>query len=328
MHVFFHKFMNLCILSMLAGLVAEARQRYNYASREFMASFGEATSTVHARQIVSREITVGMGSRTSKEHIRNIISREFTVGIGQEKIDIFPKTNNLAGIVTLENGCSFVQDQQNATATLEIFFEDKLVATTNAKLYKFTYQWDTTFLPDGVYTVILTVSRDGMEDAIGSRKYTLINQKYEGSQSATINYTLRRGWTLINIPFRVAPPYSLELSELNPICCNFMDNMNYYSFEDTDFAHGTVVWVYSPGKRDCSLKTEYYTSAPSFCTFKNKAGWQFVGISGGKSIELDCEALGISSVWRWNGKTMELIPPHGGVVRLAPKIGYLIYKQF
>ena len=309
------------------GEAASNAHLRNFVSREFTVSVGEATSNAHLRNFVSREFTVSVGEATSNAHLRTFVSREFTVGIGEEVIEVAPATEILAGVVAISNGSQFVRNPQDATLAWRIVGPDGRVVASGrgVPLDDFAYQWNTSGLPDGTYTVFFTVSRPGQSDVTGSREYRLINQEYQGDEERELTISLLPGWNLVALPFRVDAVDAEELLALCPM--NYASAVMAFIKSANSLPAGCALWLYSDSDetREITATTRYALDGPSVLPPFTKTGWQMTGLRGTEPLVVDCLSQGISAIWRWNGLFMEEVPiATTGLAYLEPFIGYFV----
>ena len=300
----------------------------NYVSREFTVSVGEATSTAHLRNYVSREFTVSVGGAISTAHLRNYVSREFTVGIGEEAVDVSPADESLVGTVTISNGSRFLRDPAEATLAWRIVGPDgRTVASgQGVPLDEFAYQWNTSGLPDGIYTVVFTVSRPGHGDVTESREYRLVNQEYTGDEMRTLKIILQTGWNLVALPYRVDLADAEALFAQHPMYCGSV--VQAYIQSGASLPAGCALWVHSDEEQELTITTHYALDMPSVLPAFSKPGWHLAGLCGTAPLVVDCQERGITAIWRWNGIFQEEVPiATTGLAYLEPMTGYFIQTR-
>ncbi len=254
-----------------------------------------------------------------------LASREYTVGVGAEAVDVFPADETLAGTVTIANGSQFLRDGADAMLDWRIVGpDDRVVAAgQDVALDDFAYSWNTGALPDGTYTVFFTVNRPGQAAATGSRAYRLVNHDYVGDEERALSLPLQCGWNLVALPFRVDAEDAPALFAQHPVYCAGAGQAYLQAGES--LPAGCALWVYAEEEQEVSIVTRYALEAPPVLPPFSRKGWQLTGICGSEPLVVDCPALGIAVILRWNGFRLEEVPiATTGLAVLEPKTGYFL----
>jgi hypothetical protein len=190
-------------------------------------------------------------------------------------------------------------------------------------LDEFAYLWNTSTLPDGIYTVFFTVSRPGQAATTGSRAYQLVNHDYAGDEERTLSLALQCGWNLVALPFRVDAEDAPALFAQHPVYCGSVGQV--YLRAGESLPAGCALWVYAEEEQQLSIVTRHALEAPSVLPPFSTRGWQLTGICGSEPLVVDCQALGIAAIRRWNGFRLEEVPiATTGLAILEPKTGYFL----
>ena len=319
------RFIICCLLLSWGFLLADEEPLYKYVSRESTAVIGEATSTNHLRQFVSREVTVGMGEATSTAHVRNFVSREYTAGIGSETMQILPvlpENACLAGTVELSLDAQFIRNPKQMTFSWSLKHNGAILASgMNADWENFSYRWDTRTVENGAYDMEMRFIRPNQDDVVISRRYYVLNIFSDGEN---IVYALRPGWNLISVPFEIElAGGGKALLSMLPVVYERLQR-TYVGVTESMKA-GTAAWLFSRETQTIQIWTEKGVSNEPELPPGLVKGWNLTGICGAKELLLDCEAEGVSAIWKWNGRAFTAVPVENGAAVLEPDVGYWLY---